>query len=265
MGASVQGTAHATAGRGCQDAFASNQARALHLAEGVPLVLVACDGASSRPRAAEGATLAVELAMSIFEQRFLARRPVDAVGWNAYLQEAVGALADRFERAADSLARETAPDGASTAADFATTLLVAVASPPWVGLVSVGDGFAVTRAELDGAEHYHLVVPPDPSSAFAGETAFLTSDSARSSCTWALWDPGVTGLALSTDGLTDLALEFEGSRPLRAHHDFFRPWFKRADDPDSPSEHLVRFLAGERVCQQTADDKTLVLAVPIRR
>jgi hypothetical protein len=261
VGAALQGNPPARAGRGCEDAFQANLTRQRRrVPDDAPLVLAACDGAGSRSRSAEGAALGVELAVSIFEERFLARPPQGLHAWNVFLRESLCLVMERFQRVAAVLAR--AGGTSAEPSDFATTLLVAVASPPWMGLVSIGDGFAVTRAGRAELDQYHLVVAPDPGGRYAGETTFLTSgavDPARS--TWALWDPDLTGLALSTDGLTDVALEFEGSRPLRAHRDFFRPWFQRADDRDEPGEKLTRFLASKDVCEQTADDKTLVLAV----
>jgi hypothetical protein len=63
-----------------------------------------------------------------------------------------------------------------------------------------------------------------------------------------------------TDGLLNLALQRPGYAP---HTRFFEPlvqFCSQAEEPHEASAQLSAFLASERVCARTDDDKTLVVA-----
>jgi hypothetical protein len=68
----------------------------------------------------------------------------------------------------------------------------------------------------------------------------------------------VQGVALFTDGLERLALHFATKT---SYQPFFAPLFKFATDLNATEADLAGFLASERICSHTDDDKTLVLAV----
>jgi hypothetical protein len=64
-----------------------------------------------------------------------------------------------------------------------------------------------------------------------------------------------------TDGLIRLALNLTRNEP---HFSFFTPllaFTAQAEDLVTAEEQLAAFLASERVCARTDDDKTLVLVV----
>jgi len=72
----------------------------------------------------------------------------------------------------------------------------------------------------------------------------------------------VRALAVMSDGLTRLALKLPANEP---HPPFFQPLFafaSAADGQAQAEEQLAAFLASERVCARTDDDKSLVIAVP---
>jgi hypothetical protein len=98
-------------------------------------------------------------------------------------------------------------------------------------------------------------------------------------CTWFLTDAdaasrvqaarakGVHELALLTDGLQGLALQFVSRA---AHGPFFEPMFARlrgvsAMRPRGLAKELQTFLDSPAVNQRTDDDKTLVLATRLPR
>ena len=71
----------------------------------------------------------------------------------------------------------------------------------------------------------------------------------------------VSELAVFTDGLQRLALDFTTRQPYGA---FFRPFFERLrtePEPETLLEPLREFLDSPRVNDRTDDDKTLVLAL----
>jgi hypothetical protein len=71
----------------------------------------------------------------------------------------------------------------------------------------------------------------------------------------------VRALALTTDGLLRLALKLPAYEP---HPQFFQPlltFAREAADETLAQTELADFLASERVCTRTDDDKTLLLAV----
>jgi hypothetical protein len=141
--------------------------------------------------------------------------------------------------------------------DFSCTLLAALVDEHAAVFFQIGDGAIVYQAE-DG--RYVPALWPQ-----SGEYA---------NCTWFLTDPdavsrvqmtrarGVHELALLTDGLQGLALQFVSRA---AHGPFFAPMFARlrgvsATRPRALAGELGRFLDSPAVNQRTDDDKTLVLA-----
>jgi hypothetical protein len=71
----------------------------------------------------------------------------------------------------------------------------------------------------------------------------------------------VRALALTSDGLLRLVLKLPGYEP---HPQFFRPlltFVRETADENQAQADLADFLASERVCARTDDDKTLLLAV----
>lgn len=222
--ASVVGSGHLSRGRGCDDANAVEE-----LPDG-RLAIAVADGAGSALAADIGADLAVDAAMACLRG-----------GGNA----AAAMVAAR-------LTLEAAP---GPIADLATTLLVAVAGGGRIETAQVGDGAVVVR--LGGGDL--RVLAPDTKGEYLNETTFLTSSG------WAgavrldrLPDCEVDAIAVLSDGLQLLAFDLASGT---AHEPFFAPLFGFAASDQADDAELAEFLASERVCARTDDDKTLVLAV----
>ena len=246
QGVSVQGHSHLREGVECQDAY-----RHATIASGHARVLAVADGAGSRARSAEGATLAVGLATAILAERVASGAVPDTPDrWRALLDGAYREVVAAFGRA-------TARMGADAAA-FAATLTAVVLAHPWVGVVGIGDGFVITRADgHDGRETFDLVSFSDPAGEYANETVFLSSpgalDSVAIDC---LHDPCLTAIMLATDGLAPAALRRDRGRP-RPNRSLVQGVFGAADDPTG----IARFLLEDRISALSGDDKTLLLAV----
>jgi hypothetical protein len=139
--------------------------------------------------------------------------------------------------------------------ELACTLLVAVVGERRASFVQLGDGAIVT---LKG-EAYTCVFWPDGGE-YANQTNFLSEEHFAEHLLFAVSDALVDEIALLTDGLQRLALNFEARD---AFSPFFRGLFgplRAADEPDELYVDFLGFLRSEKVNSRTDDDKTLVLA-----
>jgi hypothetical protein len=248
-GVSVTGYSHLRDGIECQDAH-----RHLHEPSTGAYVLAVADGAGSRSRSAEGAALAVGLTVDEYGRR-LAREglPSDPDAWRDLLATGFEAIVDAF--------RTTTKRIGSSPADFAATLTVAILAPPWLGIVSLGDGIVVAGAEqVERESGLHLVTTAPPAGEYVNETCFLSSDGAHDQVVIrCLHDPGLVALLLGTDGVTPLAVKRDGVAP-RPNRTFVEPVLRSLAARTDPVE-VSRLLLEERLTRLSADDKTLLAAV----
>lgn len=235
LAASVAGSGHIERDARCQDAH-----RVAVTAAG-DLVIAVADGAGSAPRSDEGARVAVDAAVDCV---------VAAAEGETELQEAAVRAAVAAARDAVHAADPRDPR------DLATTLAVVVAAGDRVLAAQVGDGAVVLQRDGGDLE----VLGPVDRAEFLNETCFLTStgweDELRVDVAPAA---GLAGVAVMTDGLQLLALDMAAGA---AHAGFFAPVFAWAAGGEGSDDELAGFLASERVCARTDDDKTLVVAVP---
>lgn len=257
VAASVEGTSHAGTGSGCQDAHAYTEL------DGALIIAVA-DGAGSAARAADGAGLAVAAAVDH------ARHAAGRGGCLLVADDVTRVAEGCVDEARLALEVFAATDGCDLD-ELATTLLVVVAVAGRVGYAQVGDGAVVIDAGADP-----VVVGAVERGEYLNETVFLTSAGWRDELRAGEVDGAVEGevdgegaggggvravvraVAVMTDGLQLLALDLAS---MTAHRPFFDPLWAFARRDDASSDELAAFLASDRVCARTDDDKTLVLAV----
>jgi hypothetical protein len=244
-GVSIQGYHHLSRGIECQDAY-----RSVKVPSAGAWVVAVSDGAGSRSRAAEGSALAAGLATSVFGMLLRTRGvPADASAWKSMLTDGYLSLLTRFGRAVAQLGDEPG--------EFAATLSVAIIAVPWLGVVSVGDSCLIIQA----GEGLHLISLGERESEYSNETDFLTSsEPLRRAVVRCIYEPELTGLFLSTDGLTPVATELEGEW-LRPNPTFIDPLFQSVTSPDFDLTEIVKFLLHERIGATSGDDKTMVVAV----
>jgi hypothetical protein len=255
LGASVAGSSHRAAGRGCDDAHGFRP-----LPHG-GVLLAAADGAGSAPRGAQGAALAVRAAIDSVSCRLTAGMPpAGAIGWQSLLRTA---LLDA-RAALEGRGLTSPPDprvcriGGTAPTlcldDFATTLLLAIVIDGWILALQVGDG-AIVAWDAGGLR---TLTRPDHGE-YLNETVFVTSGDFLERAQYTVLRPdGASAVALFSDGLESLALCLASNEP---HAPFFAPLFAYAGDPAADEGELAAFLDSPRVCARTDDDKTLVLAV----
>ena len=98
---------------------------------------------------------------------------------------------------------------------------------------------------------------------YLNTTSFLTSPDFQERLQVRLVQGGFTDVALFTDGVERLALQFDSLTP---HAPFFHPLFegvRAIQDVDALAEDLKRFLESDSVTKMNDDDKTLLLACRI--
>ncbi len=262
VGASVTGTSHLKHGHDCDDAHACRQ-----LENGM-VVLAAADGAGSAAHSAEGARLAVQVALRVVETAFA--QQAESTSEEQLLDLLRGVLqtvresleelaAGNISSSALLLGNETesvrTPERtALPLREFATTLLLALASTQWIIVGQIGDGVVIVQ---DTREMLHVLTTPDHGE-YLNETTFITDRDYLERAQLRILTLEIQGVAVLTDGLQLLAVDLNTHMPYKP---FFAPLFKFAANTDSIEEELRVFLASERVCARTDDDKTLVLAV----
>lgn len=249
IGASVTGTSHAKSGLPCQDAHAYREVAGCAL-------LVVADGAGSAERSDAGAQCASQAALAALADALAAAGgwPADSKLWRDLFAAAYGAARARLEQLSTSAGL---PDRA-----FATTLLCAALSDQGLAVAQLGDGIAAAfspTADPQLSGDWFLAAEPQRGE-YANETYFLSQSDALQNLEVRVYSEPVRALALMTDGLLRLVLGGDH----RPHVPFFQPLLTfgvEVDDEAHGSGLLADFLASERVCARTDDDKTVVLAL----
>lgn len=253
----------------CQDAFRTNyrdliDPRRAGSAGGDCLVVAVADGLGSAPHSAVGSTLATALMQEfllaecqVFDWDNASRDAVFAccaraarrakAAWIRGLAEVSDALNDkrRFR-----IRRPESDIGA-----FKTTLIAVILRPPWCGVIQWGDGFVVV--EING--EYELVTRQQTAFEYANQTRHL-ADSGGSPCITILSEPSISGVAVSTDGLEENVLTWDGIRPTAPKREFFDPIFNEVGDGTRGSARLLQLFRSPRVVEATGDDITMAVA-----
>jgi len=246
-GARATGTSHLKQDLPCQDSFAC---RVRQARDGRPVLVAAlADGAGSADRAEVGSALATSHFVGIVCDAFDGGASLD--DFAAILRHAIQQtrLALHLKAGHD----DRAPD------DYASTFLAVILSPGGGAVGQIGDGAAVIS---DAAGRWLPVHWPDHGE-YANTTSFLTQTDALDMLRVASFDAPVKRLALFSDGLERLLLDFQNRT---AHAPFFDRIFSRLTPPNGLghcaelSESLSTLLASDRVNARTDDDKSLLCA-----
>lgn len=239
--ASQIGTSHIRLGNRKQDAYACF--------EPVPGILcaVVCDGAGSAQFGGEGASVICRSLVQGLRSHF---RLTEELPSDEFIWSLIDQARDILELAAkkrDVLRRE-----------FASTLLLAIASNHEALTVHVGDGAIVAR---DTKGYWRALSWPE-NGEYASTTYFITDDPSPRARIVHRGD-AFDALSVFSDGIEDLALD---QKAQAAYEPFFRSMLKPLDASTEVGRSvglsiaLADFLVSERVCERTDDDKTLILA-----
>jgi hypothetical protein len=161
-----------------------------------------------------------------------------------------------------SVIRAEAFDRGSFERDFACTMLLAIVDADCVACAQIGDGCIVASSTDD--PEYNWIFWPDKGE-YENETFFATDRRAEERLQFELINRRFEELAVLTDGLQRLALDFKTNT---AHGPFFQALFGPVrTEPDGLSsvlsKSLFTFLTSDRINDRTDDDKTIILATRI--
>lgn len=244
VSASVCGTSHVKNQQLCQDAHHWQI-----LADNI-LVCAVADGAGSATFGKVGAMVAVQTAVETVAN-------AEEVNRRTLAEDRVvrSLLMDAVIAAKESVGQEaTACQRLMT--DYASTLILVIATPEMVAVAQIGDGVAVVK---DYQGDLLALTLPDHGE-YINETVFLTSPQAFDSIQLQILRQPIENVGVLTDGLQMLAINMSIRAP---HKPFFFPLFDfiaNTEDQVAAKEQLAKFLSSERISQRTDDDLTLVLA-----
>jgi hypothetical protein len=234
--ASVIGTGHVKANLPCQD-----QSRCCLLPSETKndvLVAVVSDGAGSASHSQIGAQIACSETIAELTDYF-------GNGCLLRIQNKIAMIAD-----AEGLKPR----------DFACTWLVAIVGTDRAIFWQVGDG-AIVCSALDAPDDYGVFYWPEKGE-YENMTVFVTQPDASEHLQFDTARPYIDEVALITDGIQRLALDFSEQN---AYAPFFRGMFaplrnQNAGHSTRASLALTAFLSSSKVNERTDDDKTLLLA-----
>jgi hypothetical protein len=241
--ASVIGTSHQTSPEGiCQDSHGFQ-----FLDTVGAFVGVVSDGAGSASQSKVGSRLTCD-----FILKRIAETPDSLLFSNSLAADVLERLRVELQRVAD--------DAGLTMRDFACTMLVAIVTPERAAFWQIGDGAICFRAH--DQDRFSYVFWPEKGD-YANVTFFVTDQSAQTHLEFDVADTDIADLAIFSDGLERLALDFVSGE---AHTAFFNGLFPPVRSLVNPgcsaelSAQISGFLGSERVNKRTDDDKTLLLA-----
>ncbi|HEX4951664.1 MAG TPA: PP2C family serine/threonine-protein phosphatase [Blastocatellia bacterium] len=244
--ASVIGTWHARAGVPLQDA---SRATVIRDARGAELLLAAVsDGAGSAAQSHIGSRLACEFWLEAVTEHCAA---------GGTLAELVDGFVPRWLMQCQQRFAQTAQVSGFTLEDYACTFLAAVVGAEEAVYVQLGDGAMIEAAGDD----YNVVCWPQQGE-YANSTNFLTDADAANKCFVERRKQRVDEVALFTDGVQSLVLDY---RTRTAHAPFFAPLFawlrpRGTGHSQELSQSLDVYLNSAKINARTDDDKTLILA-----
>ena len=236
------GSRHEAAGANCEDSY-----RTATISPDVLLIAVA-DGAGSASHAELGANMLCEKSLEYLNSRLAQPDGLPtATTVERILRETMTAAWDAVQA--------TAKAGELDVRDLSSTLILVVARRDFIAAAQVGDG-AVVVADAEGAI-FGLTKPMIGE--YINETVFLTSAESVRQAQIKIWEGRGGRLAVFTDGLQMLCLEWPQYLP---HEGFFAPLFNfmATAEEDAIAGELTEFLTSARLNELTDDDVTLVLA-----
>lgn len=247
VGACSTGSSHVRAGTGCQDNATCLELTAGYENETVLLAIVS-DGAGSATFSSIGSRLVVEyFARSAISH--LRKKPLEDITENV-VRDWLDDVRNRIYRAAEVLG--------TTPRQLAATLVGVIVWPDRAIVCHVGDGACVLRRK-DAAE---WEVPSWPAHGEYASSTYFVTDDPEPNLDFVRIDGEVSDLALFSDGIERLALDFLAKKASARFFDpMIAPLAKLGLGRDRAlSISLRKYLDSSRVNERTDDDKSLVLA-----
>lgn len=246
VSASKKGTSHERSGTRLQDACSTFR---LNLTDKDIFIAIVADGAGSAEYGGEGASLVCRSVGQAVRKHFM----------NTAIFPDKAQVASWLTNAKVKIT-ESASKREIENREFASTFLLAISTGNETLTAHIGDGCIVLRNR--STSEWFAPIWPDHGD-YASTTRFVT-DEPMPEVRFEQMDYPIDTVALFTDGLERLALDFAGQLP-------YKPFFESVSRPllnmNGEGRHralsgsLGEFLDNPGINQRTDDDKTLVLAV----
>lgn len=243
-GASVEGTSHATRGDACQDFHKFKSA-------GDVVIAAAADGAGSASHGLDGAKMACASFIKTIADYFSQGGRIDQLNED-FVARWIADIQGRIARAAGKKKKE--------ARDYSCTFLAAVVSPESAAFFQIGDGAIIYSTTEESNSYCFPIVPAE--SMYVNTTDFITDAAAAQKIKVRFLPAPVANVAIFTDGIQALAIDYSEGGEGKPHIPFWTPMFApfaRNVDPEDLTKKLEVFLGSETVNSRTDDDKTLIL------
>jgi hypothetical protein len=246
VSASVAGTSHLERNTECQD---THECLEIPSGDESVLVVIASDGAGSAEKSLAGAEIACQLFVQEIKTLLTEGGNLEDLTEEfgreliAHIQTKIAAYAE-----GDNL----------TSRDYACTLLAAVIGKEAAVFYQIGDGALVYATGFE-ANRFCFGIEPRRSE-YVNVTNFVTDHDAPQMLQFNIIDKQIDDVAIFTDGLQQLAIDFQDMVP---HAPFFTPMLAPLRNGNAGAElkqKLSEFLASQAVNKRTDDDKTLILA-----
>jgi hypothetical protein len=246
VSAKATGTSHLRSQRGCDDFGACFFVRGKSESA---LVAVVSDGAGSAKLSSIGSRIATQSFCQNAHKFLLEGGNVASLSRQT-AGDWLDDIRDRVGKAANA--------ACATRRDYAATLIGCLISENQATIVHVGDGSAVCR--LQNSDEW--IVASWPSHGEYAATTYFVTDDPEPTFVVRRVDGPVAELAMFTDGIEHLVLDFSAQVA-------FAPFFNRMfagfqsggrGRNRTLSRHLRSYLESPAVCEKTDDDKTLLLA-----
>lgn len=248
IAATAAGTSHVKEGIPCQDAFAFDV-----LPDGV-LIAAVSDGAGSKPRSGEGASIATREAVLSVKKRL-------SSGIRGHLMKTVRSAA---EDALEVIEARASEEGMQPG-EFASTLIMVIATNRWAAGFQIGDGTSIIKfgnSNPDGSENrsYSVLTQPQRGQ-YANWTYFLTSEGRIDKAEESEIIGDLEGIIMVTDGLQGHALDHEKPRDTFLNSLYSYVQNQKSDEFESKAHVGIEdLLKNKRVTKYTSDDTTVLVA-----
>lgn len=245
--ASVVGSLHIKHTRPCQDA---SICCTIKTASGTEVLLAAVsDGAGSASKSDLGSKIATEHFLSEFSH-IIQEHGLEKVDHSFVLE---------WLKKVQIKIKERALQEGAKVREFSCTLLGAIVGADQAIFFQIGDG-AIVISEPNSEEYSPVFWPQHGE--FANQTNFVTQENASSFLEYTCIKQQFNQVALFTDGMERLILNFTSKT---VHTPALSPIFdwlrKTKPDPEKASEALASYLNSEMINARTNDDKSLIMAI----
>ena len=244
IGASVIGPLHLKSVTPCQDAFAYET-----LPSGTGIIAIA-DGLGSASLSDFGAREAVNMAVKTVRH---------LISDNSSGEQSLQAIAKEAVFSARKVLEEKSIEYQCKMRDLACTLIVVVIYNDTISVAHIGDGAVVAKVN----DTLKLISGPG-NSEYANEVTPLTGKEWENYLRVIQPVSGVSGVMAFTDGMQRAALKKTPPEGVIPFDRFCEPLFSYANevaDLREAEKDIKALLSSKKICDNSEDDKTLVIAV----